>query len=728
MAKVIVERLLKKIIPALALLTLLFAALYFAAQTRSDIRGAGDFYMIAFAATGIALLVLTGAIIHRIIRLGRQLRSGVAGSRMTLRMVILFVALAVPPATIVYGFSIDFVSRTIDSWFDVDVETALDDAMFITQSFLELQERMAGNQISRLARRLEDVRDDRLVSVLTEMASETGALEVTVLGRSGRQIKTARRFLSATESSAPDELSLVQARQLGLYVDEEPDGEGGLIIRALAPIERETIGQEERILQAIFPVTAGFDRRAANVERQLQHYARLAYQRTFLRDTFALVLSLVLLLSVLLAVLLAFNTAKKLVMPIGKLADATQAVAGGDYEKRIEAVGDDELAFLVRSFNAMTDEVGKSSHAAESSRLEAEQRRDFLEAVLGRVSSAVLSLDAEGRLMTHNAAADAVLGVTLQNLENQHFCDIAKVRPELAQLADAVVSRYGEAEWREEVFLEHADRQRVFVCRGAQLTAGLNVGQVVVIDDVTDLVHAQRHAAWGEVARRLAHEVKNPLTPIQLAAERIRHKYLARVDAEDRDLLDRSTRTIVAQVEALKTMVNAFSDYARAPTLQLEPRHLHQLCEEVLDLYRQYDRVTCVTDWMENEPRVLVDANRIRQLLHNLIKNAMEAEDGDLKLDMATHLDWRHGRPQLTLSLRDNGPGIARDVMDKVFEPYATTKTKGTGIGLAIVKKIVEEHGGTIRARNAASGGALFKLTFPVDPVELEQSSPARTA
>ncbi|MDX1569913.1 MAG: ATP-binding protein [Xanthomonadales bacterium] len=716
------KRFLQKILPIVSVLVLLFAALYLAGSTTTSIGELGDIYLLIFVATGLALLVLAMAIINRIFKLVRQLRTGAAGSKLTMRLVLVFVALAVPPAIIVYWFSVDFLSRSVDSWFDVDVETALEDAEIISQSFLEVQEQTRRNQIERQARRLMNSDGRNLISELTDLVQESGALEMAVFQR-GRILATSSTELGRMRPDLPDELDLRQARNFGVHVHAEPVGDGGLQIRALAEIPQQSLGAEPRILQAIFPVTPGFDERAANVQRQLARYTQLAYLRDQLKRSFVLILSLVLLLSVLLAVLLAFDTARRLVMPIGRLSAATRAVAAGDYRSHIDDAGDDELGFLVRSFNAMTDEIASASHAAEQSRQEAEQRRDYLEAVLGRLSSAVLSLDAEGRLLTANAATDRILGLRTAELIGARLAKAVGNREDLTVLVNLIEAKgqAGEREWRDELTLETGDRQQVLVCRGAQLTTASNVGQVVVIDDVTDLVQAQRAAAWGEVARRLAHEVRNPLTPIQLAAERIRHKYLGRLEAEDDRVLDKTTRTIVAQVEALKTMVNAFSEYARAPTLQLEKVKLSDLVEDVLELYRHgAGALSYQADWMDPEPRVLVDCGRIRQLLHNLIKNAQEAlEDKDLSLNLDTHLYWRDERPWLVFSLRDNGPGVPRQIIDKLFEPYATTKTRGTGIGLAIVKKIAEEHGGAVRARNAESGGAVIEVELPVEPREI---------
>jgi nitrogen fixation/metabolism regulation signal transduction histidine kinase len=724
-----IRRFFQRTLPVLSVLVLLFASLYLASDATRAVSGLSDYYEWVFGLTSVALLVLALAIGQQIVQLVRRLRAEAPGSRLTLRMVALFVALAVPPASIVYGFSARFLNNSIDSWFDVEVESGLDDALEITRSFLEFQQLSAQSQARQLAQRLADSSNARLRSELRDMLDETRAEELTVITRSGQVLATAARGLASLQPDLPPSFRLATAARSGSYVYVEPVVEGVMQIRVLSVLPEDRLGQNERILQAIYPVQQGFDEQADNVERQKDRYQHLAYLRPQLKRSFVLILSLVLMLSVLIAVLLAFSTARRLVTPISRLSEATRAIADGDYGRRLPVPGRDELGFLVSSFNTMTAEIDKASEAANASRVEAEQRRDYLEAVLGRLSSGVLSIDAGGHLLTANAAASQVLDVPLGEHLGENIDCLVDRWPFLLPLVQILADhRNDQGDWRHELTLEHHGVQQVLTCRGAPLpvTTGARAGQVLVFDDMTDLVRAQREAAWGEVARRLAHEVRNPLTPIQLAAERLRHKYLGQMEDDDAQVLDRATATIVSQVEALKTMVSAFSEYARAPTLQLEPSCLSELVDQVLELYQQSDqRLRVTTHWMNAEPLVFADRGRIRQLLHNLVKNAQEAVDGrPLELTVHNKLEWRDGQGWLRLTLADNGPGLPADILNKLFEPYATTKARGTGIGLAIVKKIAEEHGGDIHARNDESGGAVFVLRLPVDAAQVQESSP----
>ncbi|MEM9530815.1 MAG: ATP-binding protein [Pseudomonadota bacterium] len=717
-------RFFQRTLPIAAALALMFTALYLAGDATRGLGRWSQYYQWVFPIAGLGLLVLAGAVFWRLVSLIRRRRAGRPGARLTQRMVLMFVALAVPPALIVYWFSVDFLNRSIDRWFDVDVATALEDAQEIGRRFLELQKSEKSSLAERLAQRLADRPNEDLAAVLRDMVAESDALEISVLGTGGQLIRTSSRELDRFTADMPSDLQLLQARQRGSFVDHEPGmAEGDVLqVRALHTIPDRGLGPE-RLLQGIWAVPHGFDAQASNVEVQFQRYETLSYQRIWLKRSFVLILSLVLTLSVLLAMLLAFNTARRLVQPVSNLAEATRSIAGGDYERRLEVPGNDELGFLVESFNLMTEEIARTSDEASQARLEAEARRDYLETVLGSLTSGVMTLDGDGRVRAANHAAREILGVDESSLTDRTLADVSAEHSWLAPLAEAV-RRNGRSShrWREEITLESSGNELVLTCRGAQLAAGNAAsGMVLVFEDMTDLARAQREAAWGEVARRLAHEVKNPLTPIQLSAERLRHKYLNAMPESDAAVLDRATRTIVTQVEALKTMVNAFSDYARAPTLQLEPLKVSEMVEEMVDFYQQGDRrLTLECEWMVDEPRVFADRLRLRQLLHNLIKNAQEARvEGDLELRAASHLEWQQGSATLCLSMRDNGPGLPEALKDNLFEPYATSKDRGTGIGLAIVKKIAEEHGGDISARNASTGGAVFELRLPVEAAEL---------
>jgi nitrogen fixation/metabolism regulation signal transduction histidine kinase len=473
-------------------------------------------------------------------------------------------------------------------------------------------------------------------------------------------------------------------------------------------------------MQAIFPTSARIDELASRLEDAYNRYTELAYLRRSLKLSFSLTLSLVLLFGLLAAVLVAFGTAQRLVRPVADIARGTRAVADGDYEQRLPLPAqDDELAFLVASFNAMTRRIGQARDQAARSQRAAEEQRAYLETVLGRLSSGVIALDGQLRLMTMNPAARHILRLPDYQDTGLALGALEQTYPRLVPWAESVRRHViVGTEWREEVTLLGGDGRQVLMCRGSPLPGvaadGKGSGHVVVFDDITTLIRAQRDAAWGEVARRLAHEIKNPLTPIQLSAERLRHKLLAKLPEAEARVVDRATHTIGQQVEAMKAMVNDFANYARAPEMQDEPFAVDALITEVLELY-QGARVKVHAELGAPEAKVRGDSKRLRQVVHNLLKNAIEALEGqnDGRIRVSTHYVFSDETPAIEIAIEDNGGGIDPALIDRLFEPYVTSKAKGTGLGLAIVKKIIEEHGGIITAENATQG-ARFTARLPV--------------
>jgi nitrogen fixation/metabolism regulation signal transduction histidine kinase len=512
------------------------------------------------------------------------------------------------------------------------------------------------------------------------------------------------------------------------YVALETTASGELVVRTLVADP----GGRPLTMQAIFPTSDRIGALSARLENAYNRYRELAYLRQSIKVSFSLTLSLVLVAGLMAALIAAFHTATRLVQPVADIARGTRAVAEGDYEQQLpQPKHDDELAFLVASFNAMTRRIAQTRDAANRSRQAVESQRAYLETVLGRLSSGVMVFDAEQRLRTANPAAHQILHLQLAEGEAPTLTDLEREHPRLSRWIEAVMHHLEvPQDWRAEVTLFSGEGRQVLMCRGSPLPEPDAQGpsHVVVFDDVTTLVMAQRDAAWGEVARRLAHEIKNPLTPIQLSAERLRHKLLAKLPTTDAGLLDRATRTIVQQVEAMKAMVNDFSSYARTPQMRAEPVVLDRLVCEVLDLYRSAGGDIALDVRLNaSDVRILADPLRLRQVVHNLVKNAQEAMEGRHggRIRVATTLIEGPDGPVAELCVEDDGPGIDPDVLGRLFEPYVTTKVKGTGLGLAIVKKIIEEHGGIIRAENC-DRGACITARIPVWREDLGDTQPRR--
>jgi len=700
-------------LPMLGLFTLLLVSLSLMSDATHNSERFGELYSVLLAVNAAGLLILGTLVVVNIFQLIRQQRMKVAGARMTSRLVVMFVVLSVVPVSVVYYFSLQFLQRGIDSWFDVRIEQGLDDALELSRAALDVRLRDVLQLTMRMADEIAEAPPATLSLTLYDLRVRSAAAELSLLGNDGRVVASSSAELSKIIPNQPPGEVLLLLRNRQHYIGLDPVGDSGLFARALVPVLSARADGEVYTLQALYEVSERFSTLADSVQEAFSHYRELAYLRTPLKFSYSLTLSIVLVLSLLSAIWAAFHSARRLVAPVRDLAEATEAVAEGDYSKRLSVASEDELGFLVRSFNDMTRRLAKSRDEASRSQRQIEGQRAYLEAVLANLSSGVISLGSDSVIRAVNRAATQCLGVELRDYLGRDLASIAQEQSGLTPFVEAINQHRhsGSQAWQEEITLFGYHGRQVLMCRGTALRSSgrRKGGMVVVFDDVTAIIQAQRDAAWGEVARRLAHEIKNPLTPIQLSAERMRRRYLEKMAPDDAEILDRATRTIVNQVEAMKKMVNAFSDYARAPHISLEALDLNQIVQEVLDLYRGSDLNVHLVEQLDAvDSRIEGDAGRIRQLLHNLLKNALEAvretENGEICI--ATRNEARSGLDQIVLSVTDNGPGFSPGIMDNLFEPYVSTKPKGSGLGLAIVKKIVEEHAGTISAESLETGGA----------------------
>lgn len=707
--------------PIIILFVLLLTSLYLMSGATHNSALFGKLYSLMLGINLLAiglLLVLIGKSLWQLVQ---QYRKRDTGTRLTARLVVMFIILSVTPVSVVYYFSLDFIKRGIDSWFDVRVENALNDALELSQASLGMRMRELLRETRSLGQNLSDTPNNLMALKLNEIHRSTEASELTLFSRNGRIIASSSMESTHLLPERLDDTSLHMLRQGNDDVGLVPIKDSGLHFRAAVTLPGPDAVTEPRFLQALFPVSDRINTLADSVQTAFSQYREVAYLRTPLKYSFILTLSLVLLLSILVAIWAAFYAARRMVQPIYDLVEGTRAVAAGNYDKRLPLPGKDELGFLVRSFNEMTHKIAIAQQQAQQSQRQLETQHAYLEAVLANLSSGVLTLDHDHRLRTHNLAASEILNVDLDRYHDARLDTLAEAEPATHQLIDAICQYLdaGEQEWQEQVTLFGPNGRKVLMCRGTPLpdSGDRDSGNIIVFDDITALIQAQRNAAWGEVARRLAHEIKNPLTPIQLAAERLRHKYLKKMEQKDAEVLDRSTHTIVQQVESLKEMVKAFSDYARMPELQLETLDLNHIIDEVLDLYRTSNhQIRFRLELDPSMPRIEADAGRVRQVLHNLFKNALEAMEyaSGSRIQVSTRCAHEHSCRYVELKIEDNGPGIPADVFDQLFDPYVTTKPRGSGLGLAIVKKIIEEHGGMLWAENNPDGGATIIIRLPV--------------
>jgi nitrogen fixation/metabolism regulation signal transduction histidine kinase len=707
---------------------LALAALFLLTQTvqrSDDFDRLQDIILAINIAGGVLLIAL---LIGNLARLARDYRQNVPGAKLKARMVGMFVGLAVLPLLVVFYFSTQFINRGIDSWFNVEVEDGLDNALTLSRAALELQKRRNLEATQQTAQRLSLVNDRELVFELSILRRESGAREMTLFGDNNTVLATSS---DSSMASLPKPLSdevVLQMQQGRPFVSLETLSSGGVEVRtAIVFTHRGGRMQQARVVQAHYPVADRLGRMVSSVERSYQEYQQLVFFREDLKDLLTLTLAFVLLLSLLAAIYGAFVLSRRLVAPIQDLVAGTRAVAKGDFDMRLPTPTRDEIGFLISSFNDMTQRLATARREASLSQALVEAERTNLEVILARLSTGVLALEADLRIRTANQASGSILGVDLENRSGELLIDVAQGHPLLEQFVDVarVHLDAGEKEWREQIVLRGEVGKRVLTCACTTLPGDDDhaAGYVVVFDDITALLQAQRDAAWGEVARRLAHEIKNPLTPIQLSAERMRRKYLHTMPEDEAQVLDRATHTIVQQVEAMKEMVNAFSDYARAPDMDIGFFDLDKLVHEIVDLYRaQRSDVKIVLTSDPTMPMVEADMGRVRQILHNLLRNAVEALENtpDGRIDVHVSAAEIDGVDIVQITVEDNGPGFQTGSVSQIFDPYVTTKPKGSGLGLAIVKKLVEEHIGSIRAKNRKDGGAMISIRLPLNEAARE--------
>jgi nitrogen fixation/metabolism regulation signal transduction histidine kinase len=669
-------------------------------------------YPLLLALNAVSAIALVGLVAYQLVTLRRQLKARVFGARLSLRMLTFLAVMAIVPGVLVYTVSVQFLTKSIESWFDVRVEAALESGLGLGRTALDNMLNDLRAKARGMALELSDVPAGRQIQALNRLREQAAVDEVVLFAATGQVLGIASRQVRALIPEPPPAAALRQARASRDFAAAEPDGDRGLRMRVIVPLQTAGLGDESRYLQLLQPVPASLSDSAETVQDVYRDYRELSLLRTGLKRIYLVTLTLTLLLALFSAVALAFVLSRRLSEPLAQLAEATAAVARGDFTARARVTSRDELGVLTRSFNSMTSQLDEARAAADASRVETESAKAYLENILANLSAGVLTFGPDFRLNIANAGASEILR------QDVGVCSGGPLggSPELDVIAGAIHEGFAEqpdADWQREI--ELPTRDQVLLLRATPLPEAAGGGYVVVFDDITQLVAAQRATAWGEVARRLAHEIKNPLTPIQLSAERLQAKLDGKLAPEDAQTLQRATQTIVNQVTAMKHMVDDFTDYARLPLPTLAALDLNQLVTEVLSLYEE-SRAVVIARLGENLPLVLGDATQLRQVIHNLLQNAEDALAGreEPRIEVRTE---RAGSA-VRLCVLDNGAGFPEGVMKRVFEPYVTTKPKGTGLGLAIVKKIIDEHHGTVnienRARAEDRGGAAVTIALPL--------------
>ncbi len=675
------------------------------------------FWVNAVVASLLILVIGIAAV-----RLLMRVRRGKFGSKLLLKLAAIFALVGVVPGVLIYTVSYQFVARSIESWFDVRVETALDAGLTLGKGTLDAIRTDVGLKARLAADRLGETASGSQPLTLERLREQMSVQDVAVIGPAGQTLMTAGgsmlpRVPVSTQMRQQARNSVVYSELIGL--DEEsganPDNAR---IRALAyiPSSSFALNEEDHFLLVTQAVPPSLAKNALAVQTAYREYQQRALARVGLRKMYIGTLTLALVLAVFGALLLAVGLGNQLARPLLLLAEGVRQVASGDLTAKPVFASRDELGGLTRSFADMTAQLFEARELVQRSVSQVEGARTNLQTILDNLTAGVIVFDRDGRIDTVNPGATRILRLPLSAYRGRTLGEV----PGLEAFAGGVAQRFelhatspeaGERDqWQDSFELQTDGRERlatVLLVRGAALPQG---ARLMVFDDITELVSAQRSEAWSEVARRLAHEIKNPLTPIQLSAERLQHKLGAKLDGADRAMLARSVDTIVNQVQSMKTLVNAFRDYARMPAAHLVALDLNGLVSEVLGLYGAAQEGGQLLPELDAAlPPIVGDHTQLRQVIHNLVQNALDAVEGRLggRVRVKTEVArTERGEPRaVRLQVIDNGPGFAESVLKRAFEPYVTTKTRGTGLGLAVVRKIADEHGARVRIANLGSPG-----------------------
>ncbi len=709
--------------------------------TRNRVMYEENFTWLVSLNIGVAALLFL-VILWMAVRLARRWRQRKFGSQLLLKLATIIGLVGVLPGLLIYFVSYQFVARSIESWFDVRVESALNAGLNLGRTTLDTlssdlstKTRMAADELSRMPQ-------TAAVLALERLRENLAANDIVLWNESGQALASAgiSRFDLSPQRPAADLLRNVRTQRViarieGLEEAETPEDtdqamtyNAHILVVAVVTAPGFGFGGEPRYLQVTVPLPSALVADALAVQVANREYQERALGREGLRRMYIGTLTLALFLAVFGAVALAVLLGNQLVRPLLVLAEGMKEVAQGNLAPKLELTARDELAGLTRSFAHMTQDLADARSAVQRSMSQLDASRANLQTILDNLTAGVIVLDAQGHVRSANPSATRILRAPLQ----AHIGQVLTAVQGLEDFAQRILQSFeqflsdeeahAQGHWQQSFELQSAAAHAMpaqspgvtLIARGALLPHG---ERLLVFDDVSDMVSAQRAQAWGEVARRLAHEIKNPLTPIQLSAERLAMKLQGRMLPADQALLDKSVRTIVDQVDAMKRLVNEFRDYARLPAAQLVPLDLNVLVQDILALYDA--AVIPVRTELSNDcPKVKADPQQLRQILHNLIQNAQDAMSGRPGAEVLLRTRRSGSGAWVRLSVVDQGPGFSEPILKRAFEPYVTTKAKGTGLGLAVVKKIMDEHGGRVDISNRLDEervvGAQVSLSFAV--------------
>lgn len=721
---------------SVAMLVVGLGLLYLLAEASSNRALFERNYARLFVANVVVATAISLAVVWVAWRLVQRIRAGRFGSRLLLKLAVTFALVGFAPGLLIYGVSYQFVSRSIESWFDAKVQSALDAGLSLGRVSLDAiasdlmrKSRNAADQLAQSSGTANGLQLGRLAELL-------GAEEVALWSSSGHLLASTdvlQLRLAPTPPSAAQIRMARNERVTSWFEGLDESALHGLVapqIKVLAQVDSASIGlgSEVRYLLVAHTLPSTLVSNAVAVEAVSREYQERALSLAGLKRMYIGTLTLGLFLAVFGALLLALTLGNQIAQPLLLLAEGVEQVAAGDLTPKLVWAAKDELGGLTRAFAGMTQQLSDARHEVQSSLVEIDAARRQVQTILDNLTAGVLVMQASGTLVTVNPGAGKLLGVPPEQLVGQSFYSL----PGMGALPSIVQQQFqamreshteSAAYWQQTIELGAEStgsgspfaKTTTLVVRGAQLP---NRDQLLVFDDITEVVSAQRAQAWGEVARRLAHEIKNPLTPIQLSAERLERRILPKLDVAEAAVLAKSVKVIVDQVDAMKRLVNEFRDFARLPNAELKPLNLNDLVLAVVGLYEAdlAQKIECVLQ--ADSPRIAGDGEQLRQVLHNLLQNAMDAQEerGERGARVRIATQWMPNTRKVKLFVQDYGPGFPEHILRRAFEPYVTTKQKGTGLGLAVVKKIADDHHARIelsnRSQNGAIVGAQVSLSF----------------
>ena len=658
----------------------------------------------------IGLVLLIGIQIYRLFR---NIKKEIVGSKLTLRLVLSFGLMVIIPVSVVYFVSFNFLTKSIDSWFNVKVESALEGGLSLGQKTLDILMKDIELKSKSIAFSLGNTDENLRNNQLIDLREKFAIFQAIIIDNKNNIIAISSEN-SANIPQLPPADDLIKAE--GSFYGRILDDNGKIFLKSLSPIKFKEDITKKVYLELTQPIPLAISNLAISVESVYEEYQQLAYSRTSLKIIYSLTLTLVLLLAILSAVALSFVISRRFSSPIAQLAEATVAVAKGNFKKVIPDQGKkDELGMLVNSFNSMTAQLNSATLSSEKNRIKVEEARKFLDSILTNLSSGIIVIKKNLEIIQTNIEFYKIfnLAVKRQFRNLNDFCHINDEYLNLIHFVSEFVKEKKYVKTKSKDFKFNINKNEKII--RLQIKSIKESGEfifILLIDDITDVSEAQRHQAWSEVARRLAHEIKNPLTPIQLSAERVESRLKDKLSVEDLQMLQRSTQTIVNQVESLKIMVNEFADYARTPKLKKEDTDINEFIQEILDLYES-SKVRIKYDNIKGSLIVSLDKNKLRQVFINLIENSIDALESTKK--PLIYISVIKRMKTLIFKISDNGPGVPSELINRVFEPYVTSKTKGTGLGLAIVYKIIDEHNGDIKILNDKKGGTLVTFKIPIE-------------